>query len=190
MDEIENTMSSGIGSRDKTGPCDRTFRRDGGSQMPISSLLHEPQKMRQFTPGRHPFQDLRVHGINAENQQLFPASWLGITSRPAAGKTDQSDDYGQKREKSEFAANHKLLILPFAEYRFTIQTQDNTLQLPKDPLAISISRRMSKVYCPKSKMQGQPSHRYLNCLTYSRNFTAARSRFSSEPPPSRTSQSS
>ena len=87
MDEIEDAVPAGVHAGNQVRPGHRTLRRNAGGQQPERSLLSEGRKVRHLALGHELFQKLRVHAVDAENDELLIAVPLsGLAGKRQHGR--------------------------------------------------------------------------------------------------------
>jgi len=95
MDEIKDAMSARVHAGDQVRPRHRTLWRNAGSEQTERSLLHQGGKVRHFSLGHKLFQQLRVHAVNAENDDLLipmPFSRPARNQQPGRYAYQQGED--------------------------------------------------------------------------------------------------
>ena len=94
MDEIKYPVTAGIHASDQIRPCDRTLRRNAGRELPKRSLLHQFRKVRHLPFSHKLGKKLRVHAVNAEDNQPV----VTVPARFAAfvGNQKDADNYDQQ----------------------------------------------------------------------------------------------
>lgn len=90
MDEIEDAVTAGIHPCNKVGPCHRALRGNAGGELAKISHGFELGEVGHLAFAHEPVQELRIHAIDAENDQALTAV-LG-RARGAAG--------GQHRDRA------------------------------------------------------------------------------------------
>ena len=73
MNEIKDAVSAGIHARDQVGPRYRTLRWNTGREQAKRSLLAQDGKVRHLALSHELFQELRIHPVNAEDDEFLVA---------------------------------------------------------------------------------------------------------------------
>ena len=94
MNEIKNAVSACIHARDQIRPGHRTLRRNTGGEQAKRSLLGQYGEVRHLALGHELFQQLRVHAVNAENNELV----IALPLSRLAGKQQHSRSAHQQEE--------------------------------------------------------------------------------------------
>lgn len=95
MNEIENAVSAGVHAGNHVGPRHRALRRDARGQRVIRAFLHQPGKVRHL-PFLHEFvQELGIHAVDAENDELVLA--VPVAAGALAGIEQQCCQQQQQR---------------------------------------------------------------------------------------------
>src|SRR5258708_8140467 len=69
VNEIKDSVPTGIHSRDQVRPCHRALRRDAGRQTPERSLLGQPGKVRHLALRHELREQVRVEPVYTEDDQ-------------------------------------------------------------------------------------------------------------------------
>ena len=81
MNKIKDAVPAGVHASDQVRPSHRTLRRNAGRKLTKRSLLHQFGKVRHLPFPNEFTQELRVHAINAEDDELVVAVPTNFASR-------------------------------------------------------------------------------------------------------------
>src|SRR3954466_9580343 len=79
MDESQDPMPARVHARDQVRPGNWTLRRNTGRELAERPLLREFGKVGHLAFRHELPQQLRIHSIDAENDQLLPTASILIT---------------------------------------------------------------------------------------------------------------
>jgi len=83
-------VAPGIHAGNQVRPCHRTLWRNAGGQQPEGSLLGEGRKVRHLALGHELLQKLRVHAVDAQDDELLIALPLsGLAGKRQHGRCAQ-----------------------------------------------------------------------------------------------------
>ena len=94
MNKIKDAMPARIHARDQVGPRHRALGRNAGGEQTKRPLLGQDRKVRHLAFGHELLQKLRVHAVDAENDDLPVA----VPFSRLAGKQRHSDGTQQQEE--------------------------------------------------------------------------------------------
>ena len=87
MDEVKDAMPARVHACDQVRPCHRTLRRNAGGKQPERSLLNQGGEVRHFALGHECLQQLRIHAVDPENDELLIAPELpGLAGNEQCGR--------------------------------------------------------------------------------------------------------
>ena len=94
MDEIEDAVAAGVHAGDQVGPGDRALGRNAGGELAERSFARELGKIRHFALLHELAEQLRIHAINAENDELVRIRAL------ARDQESDAEECGEQPERS------------------------------------------------------------------------------------------
>jgi hypothetical protein len=109
MNEVEDAVPPGVHSRDQVRPRDRALRRNARRKQTERPLLCQPGEVAHLPLLDKLLQELRIHAINTEDDQLLVAV-PGLGS--LAG--EQRSDHSQQHQRSQQEAHLFQSITPSA----------------------------------------------------------------------------
>ena len=112
MDEVKNPVPTGVHAGDQVRPSHRTLRWNAGHQVLVRSQLRELGKVRHLARLHETIQQLRVHAVDAENDEfLLP---MPFTVGPLAGieQQDPGTQEQRARDPDSFLQMHPSFNVP------------------------------------------------------------------------------
>ena len=107
MDEIKDAVPACIHAGDQVRPGHRTLRRNAGGEQAERSLLRQGGKIRHPALGHELFQQLRIHAVDAENDDLLialPFSGLAGNQQRSRRAHQQGQNKFPDRSKRKVAS--------------------------------------------------------------------------------------